>query len=231
VRAARHVEPLSLALSLSLCLTHNRAVGLSQFRLNYYRNKEEWQSRMPPKGSVPLGFSHVELLRSISEPVDYRMTIRTNERVFSFRASLKDLKVWISLIRCATLCSVAMWSSDELASFVALCGVTEECINVIVQSRMDGRAPAMCRTVNEMMEKFGITEADTSPASPKFLLAKDVEKIYDLFDRYRMYASTMRIKTGATPHHASVPASRALISHGIPFGSHPPPNHNSAGGL
>lgn len=156
---------------------------------------------MPPKGSIPLGFSHVELLRSISEPVDYRMTIRTSDRVFSFRATLKDLKVWISLIRCATLCSVAMWSSDELASFVALSGVTEDCINVIVQTRMDGRAPAMCRTVNEMMKLFGVTEADSNPSSAKYLLAKDVEKVYDLFDRYRMYASTMRIKTGALARH------------------------------
>jgi hypothetical protein len=29
----------------------------------------------------------------MQEPVDYRMTIRTRDRVFSFRASLKDLKV------------------------------------------------------------------------------------------------------------------------------------------
>jgi hypothetical protein len=35
----------------------------------------------------------VELLRSMQEPVDYRMTIRTRDRLFSFRASLKDLKV------------------------------------------------------------------------------------------------------------------------------------------
>eukprot|EP01043_Picozoa_sp_COSAG02_P066044 COSAG02_NODE_10150_length_2009_cov_1.042932_2_plen_114_part_01 len=25
-----------------------------EFRMNYYRNKEEWQARMPPKGSIPL---------------------------------------------------------------------------------------------------------------------------------------------------------------------------------
>lgn len=85
------------------------------FRLNYYRNQMDWQAGMPAKGSVGVGLSQVsplcsasgwsrltdglgrmpqvELLRSIEEPVDYRMTIRTRDRLFSFRASLKDLKV------------------------------------------------------------------------------------------------------------------------------------------
>ena len=85
------------------------------FRLNYYRNQQEWQAGMPAKGSVGVGLAHVspvsaasgwlrqadgldrvlqvELLRSVEEPVDYRMTIRTRDRLFSFRASQKDLKV------------------------------------------------------------------------------------------------------------------------------------------
>lgn len=67
------------------------------FRLNYYRNMEEWQERFPPKGSVGVSLSQVELLRSMQEPVDYRMTIRTQDRLFSFRASLKDLKMWIAV--------------------------------------------------------------------------------------------------------------------------------------
>ena len=86
--------------------------ALFEFRLNYYRNQEEWQARMPPKGSIGVGLAHVELLRSMAEPVDYRMTLRTRERVFSFRASLKDLKLWIATIRTATLCSAATWSSQ-----------------------------------------------------------------------------------------------------------------------
>ena len=29
------------------------------FRLNYYRNQQEWQAGMPAKGSVGVGLSHV----------------------------------------------------------------------------------------------------------------------------------------------------------------------------
>ena len=44
-----------------------------------------------------------------------------------------------------------------------------------------------------MMPMFGLTAADTAdPNAEKYLLAKDVEKAFDTFDRYRMYASTMR---------------------------------------
>ena len=163
------------------------------FRLNYYRNKEEWQAGAQPKGSVPLGISQVELLRSIEEPVDYRMTVRTQDRLYSFRASLKDLKLWISMVRTATLCSIATWSSQELASFVALSGVTEDCINAIVQSHMDGRSVANCRSVLEMLPRFKLSAEDLQPTSAKFLLAKDVEKMFDLFDKYRLYASTSRL--------------------------------------
>ena len=106
---------------------------------------------------------------------------------------------------------------QELASFVALSGVTEDCINAIIQSNMDGRKIIMCRTVIEMLPLFGLAPEDLQPSrwvrscsrsplcyvystlphccctycwlhtrSPKYLLAKDVEKIFDLFDRYRM---------------------------------------------
>ena len=135
------------------------------YRLNYYRNKEEWQAGAQPKGSVPLGISQVELLRSIEEPVDYRMTVRTQDRLYSFRASLKDLKLWISMVRTATLCSIATWSSQELASFVALSGVTEDCINAIVQSHMDGRSVANCRSVLEMLPRFKLSAEDLQPTS------------------------------------------------------------------
>lgn len=30
-----------------------------EFRLNYYRNQEEWQARMPPKGSVGVNLAQV----------------------------------------------------------------------------------------------------------------------------------------------------------------------------
>ena len=166
-----------------------------EFVLRYYKNKEEWQAQMMPKGVVPLGISQVELLRSMTEPVDYRMTIRGSDRVYSFRASLKDLKLWMGFIRSATLSSAARWNPDQLVEFIALCGVTDDMINVILSKRIDGRALIGCRTMNEMLPLFGLKMGDSDPTSDKFLLAKDVEKVYDTFDKYRMYASTMKLAT------------------------------------
>jgi hypothetical protein len=97
-------------------------------------------------------------------------------------------QLWIATIRTATLCSAATWSSQvrsicdrtlsilaasdissvcclfcdvqELATFVALSGVTEDCINAIIQSNMDGRKIIMCRTVLEMLPLFGLAPED-----------------------------------------------------------------------
>lgn len=90
------------------------------------------------------------------------------------------------------------WICQELASFVALSGVTEDCINKIIQSNMDGRTVAMCRSVLEMLPLFGVAPEDLQPSSPSYLLAKDVEKTFDLFDRYRLYSSTARLRGALT---------------------------------
>jgi hypothetical protein len=50
--------------------------------------------------------------------------------------------------------------SQELATFVALSGVTEDCINAIIQSNMDGRKIIMCRTVLDMLPLFGLVAED-----------------------------------------------------------------------
>jgi hypothetical protein len=177
--------------------------------LKYYKNKEEWQAQMQPKGTVPLGTAHVELLRSMEEPVDYRMTIRVSERCYSFRASLKDLKLWMGFVRACTLCSAARWTPQQLLEFVALAGVTDDMVNIILQSGLDGRQLAGCRTMLEMMPMFGITAADSAPSSPRYLLAKDVEKIFDKFDGYRMYASTLKL-TSTLSNLEVVAKQRAL---------------------
>ena len=52
----------------------------------------------------------------------------------------------------------------------------------------------MCRSVLEMLPLFGVVPEDLQPSSPKYLLSKDVEKTFDLFDRYRLYASTGRLR-------------------------------------
>jgi hypothetical protein len=56
------------------------------------------------------------------------------------------------------------WICQELASFVALSGVTEDCINKIIQSNMDGRTVAMCRSVLEMLPLFGVAPEDLQPS-------------------------------------------------------------------
>ena len=49
---------------------------------------------------------------------------------------------------------------QELATFVALSGVTEDCINAIIQSNMDSRKIIMCRTVHDLLPLFGLTPED-----------------------------------------------------------------------
>ena len=64
--------------------------------------------------------AQVELLRSMQEPVDYRMTIRTRDRLFSFRASLKDLKV-----RCLRVVRLrVVRASNVMVAHVGLAPIT-----------------------------------------------------------------------------------------------------------
>ena len=92
---------------------------------------------MRPHSRSRLRPSQVELLRSMQEPVDYRMTIRTRDRLFSFRASLKDLKV-----RCTRL-RMSWWQMSACQQ--TLCRCVRGCSRVAVDGNDQSSDLVLCR--------------------------------------------------------------------------------------